>query len=506
MYSSRQSLQTFNSLRLAPEVHFYRKLARLTATEKLTHDAWAIWQAGVEAVTPERLFRDKVRLEGTRLQVDEVEIDLASIKKLIVVGAGKASAAMALALQQVVLSQLPNRLKGLPISGWINAPEDAFSQPQATDLEPIHLHAARPAGLNWPTDAAVFGTEQILNHVRQATSDDLVVCLLSGGGSALLVAPRSGVSLVDKQAIAREIAAAGGNIEQLNAVRRAVSEVKGGGLARACKAARLLTLVISDVLGDPLETIASGPTWLASVPDPQLAWETLKQLGLRHAPSLSNVVRCLEEQIGTTHSSTSEAAVVYNSSTDQRCQVEHVILGNNADAIDAAGVKAVELGYRYVMQGAQRAEGDVLEVAHSAVAAIEQLTHQDQIDCWISGGEPTVTLPADGAGKGGRNQQLALAVLHELQSLGWPSNDSSCRPLVFISGGSDGEDGPTDAAGAWIDTEIARRATALGLDTAGYLRRADAYSFFERVGGLLQTGPTGTNVCDLRVALAGKVE
>lgn len=481
----------------------------LSGIEKLRQDALAIWQAGVDAVKPSQLFRNKVFLDGTHLCVEDVAIDLSAIDRLVVVGAGKASASMAIALNQVILDKLPDSLRGLPVSGWINAPADTFTPQQAAELAQIQLHIARPAGLNWPTEAAVLGTKQILQRVRQATQRDSVICLLSGGGSALLVAPRAGVTLADKQAVAREIASAGGNIVQLNTVRRALSEVKGGGLARACGARQMLTLILSDVLGDPLEIIASGPTLEHASCSAQPAWEVLEHLGLRNSNSLANVVRYLEQQIAAERNAASGKNISASESPSSHCHVQHVILGNNADAIDAAGGKAVELGYRYVMQGANHSEGDVHQVAQSAVAAIEQLTsqgpqNQDLVDCWISGGEPTVTLPTVGAGKGGRNQQLALAVLQELQSRGEPSSKLTRRPMVFVSGGTDGEDGPTDAAGAWIDNQSNVRAAAMGLEAEDFLRRADAYHFFERVGGLLRTGPTGTNVCDLRVALVGR--
>ena len=481
----------------------------LTAIEKLRQDALAIWQAGVDAVTPNQLFRNKVIMDGTHLCVEDVAIDLADIDRIVVVGAGKASASMAIALHQVLLDKLPVSLRGLPVSGWINAPAETFTQQQVDELEPIHMHVARPAGLNWPTEASVLGTQRILQQVRQATERDLVICLLSGGGSALLVAPRPGITLADKQAVAREIAAAGGNIVQLNTVRRALSEVKGGGLARACGARQMLTLIISDVLGDPLEIIASGPTLQQESYSAQPAHEALEQLGLQNSSNLANVVRCLEQQIAAEKNAAMEINISTCASAPGHCQVQHVILGNNADAIDAAGIKAVELGYRYVMQGAKHSEGDVHQVAQTAVAAIEQLTGQDiaspdLVDCWISGGEPTVTLPTVGAGKGGRNQQLALAVLHELRSRCEPGSKLTRRPMVFVSGGTDGEDGPTDAAGAWIDSQSSLRAGALGVETGDFLRRADAYHFFDHAGGLLRTGPTGTNVCDLRVALVGR--
>lgn len=467
--------------------------------QQLRHDALAIWQAGVAAVTPSRLFQDKVSLHGSCLSVEDRDVDLAQAKRLVIVGAGKAAASMAVALHRHVLSKLPDVLPHLEISGWINAPAGSFSASQMSEVAPIHLHAARPAGANLPTELAVEGTRRILDIVGDCDRSDVVVCLLSGGGSALLVAPRAGISLADKQAVAREMAAAGGNIEQLNAVRRALSCVKGGGLARACQAGRLITLIVSDVIGDPLQTIASGPTVYDASVAPLVALNALEQLGLVHAPRLANVVRTLEQDCASAVDRRVEPE------NQAGCRVEHIILGNNADAIDAAGVKAVELGYRYVMQGASAVEGDVLDVAKSATQAIQQLMAQDQIDCWISGGEPTVTLPRQGGGRGGRNQQLALAVLSQLQQCGWPERSSPMsRELVFLSGGTDGEDGPTDAAGAWIDAGIAQSSTSLKLGLHDYLQRADAYSFFEQVGGLIVTGPTGTNVCDLRVALSAK--
>ncbi|MEO8269072.1 MAG: DUF4147 domain-containing protein, partial [Aureliella sp.] len=372
----------------------------MTPTEQLRDDAIQIWRAGVEGVTPARLFREKVQLDGTRLIVEgggpePLEIELAAVRRLIVVGAGKAAAAMAIALQQVVIDRLAISLPELEIEGWINVPADTFSLEDTKALKQIQLYAARPPGIHAPTEAAIVGTQRILDLVSSCDQRDCVICLLSGGGSALLVAPAPGVTLFDKQAVARQVAAAGGNIEQLNAVRRPLSQVKGGGLARTCRAGRLLTLILSDVLGDALEIIASGPTVCAAAADyfqvskrdeASRALGVLDVLGLSDSPSLASVVSALQLQ--------SQSAIrSMTRRNDCPTIVEHVILGNNADAVDAAGVKAVELGYRYVMQSAQRVEGDVFQVAHSAVDAIEQLASQDQIDCWISGGEPTVTLP-----------------------------------------------------------------------------------------------------------------
>ncbi len=473
-----------------------QNLERLASRDKLTIDALTIWQAGVDAVRPQRLFEDRLVLQGTLLCVEDVVIDLANTRRLLVIGAGKASAAMAVAFHRTIIMQLPANLRHLQLGGWINAPAGTFSDADQKLLGSIHLHAARPAGKNEPTEAAVFGTQQILELIGNCNARDVVICLLSGGGSAVLAAPRPGLSLADKQAVAHEIAAAGGNIQQLNTVRRALSSVKGGGLARACRAGRLLTLVISDVLGDPLETIASGPTVVSASVDAPQALDVLQQLGLETNPKLTNVVRFLQRD-----------ATKLKAPEMVCSEVSHVILGNNADAVDAAGVKAVELGYRYVMQSASGPEGDVLELSKFASEAIEQLTTQGEIDCWISGGEPTVKLPSNGAGRGGRNQQLTLAILHELCPRGVPrqaNGANSGRDYVFVSGGTDGEDGPTDAAGAYFNSQVLAQVELLQLEPELYLTRADAYSFFEQVGGLLKTGPTGTNVCDLRIALAEK--
>ena len=450
---------------------------------KLAQDAISIWQYGVDAVTPKTLMEKKIHRDGNWLIVDEqFEYDLSAIGKLIIVGAGKASAAMATEFVHQHCHDLPNGRDSL--GGWINAPAGAFTQ----QIAGLHLHVARPAGINAPTQLAIDGTQQILKLVASAAPNDLVISMISGGGSAILVSPQPGISLADKQAVAQCVAAAGGNIVQLNTVRRCISQVKGGGLARACQAGQLLSLIISDVLGDPLEIIASGPTVTDLQPDRTQALDALKSLGLLQHPQLANVVRWLRK--------TETASEDPNFGT----QVQNVILGNLADAVDAAGVRAVELGYRYSMHVARQSEGDVMEVASNALEQLNHLRDEPEIDCWISGGEPTVRLPDSDIGLGGRNQQLALAVLEQMQRSGWPEAHAN-TDIAFLSGGTDGEDGPTDAAGAWFDSNTLSRLSEMDLQPATYLRRADAYHFFQEVGGLLQTGPTGTNVCDLRVGL-----
>lgn len=463
-------------------------------TQQLVQDARSIWNAGVSAVKPHRLFADKIILEGQRLSIDQqIEIDLSRHRRIIVVGAGKASAGMAAALYQRHLVHLKQ-----PVVGWINAPAGTFHAGEAGPN--IHLHAGRPAATNEPTQAGIEGTRHILELVRSADPSDLVLVLLSGGGSALLVAPPEGISLEDKQAVAQLISAAGGNIEQLNCVRRSLSEVKGGGLARASRAKRMVSLIISDVLGDSLQTIASGPTISQAGTSSTAAIDALRELNLLDHPRLQSVVQYLQQRSSSNSPPICECG----------CQPEHVLLANNATAVDAAGVQAVALGYRYLMQSARAAEGDVLAVAQHLAGAAEQLLGQSQVDCLISGGEPTVYLPESSIrGKGGRNQQLTLAVFVELLRRGWPHDRTKFRRhFAFLSGGTDGEDGPTDAAGAWFDAslleklEITSSRAAIFATLEDYLQRADAYRFFQRQDSLLQTGSTNTNVCDLRIAIA----
>lgn len=452
-------------------------------------DALAIWWAGVVATRPAELFAREARVVGNALEFSDWQFELKGIKRIVVVGAGKASGSMATALYQTCLKQLEPRIE---IMGWINAPAGSFEPASAGK---IVLHAARPAGINEPTAEAVAGTNRIRALVESCGPSDLCIVLLSGGGSAILTSPIDGITLSDKQQVARHVAAAGANIAQLNTVRRALSRVKGGGLARACRAREMITLVISDVLGDPLETIASGTTLQSAAALPSEALEVLKQLGLLTSEPLANVVRTLTQLVRQ------ESSVKQLNS--QAVPVTHIILANNASAVDAAGVKAVELGYRYIMQAARTLEGDVDQLAVKAADTLEQLGHQPEIDCWISGGEPTVKLPpATECGRGGRNQQLMLLTMLELTRRGWPLDHQRFPvPLLCLSAGTDGEDGPTRAAGAWFDDHTFSALRSSGLDAQSFARRADAYTLFEKLNGLILSGGTGTNVCDLRIAL-----
>ena len=339
-----------------------------------------------------------------------------------------------------------------------------------------------PPGVNEPTAEGVAGAEAMLELVESLGPRDLCFCLISGGGIGAVPAPAAGVTLADKLAVTRLLSAAGANIGELNAVRKQLSRIKGNGLARACRAGRLLTLVISDVLGDPLDVIASGPT----VPDRSTAEQALAVLDKFDARRAG-----LPETVFEAISPPSLAQTAGKTT----CEVRNLIIGNNAAAVDAAGIEAERLGYSHAMHAAQL-EGAAEEIGrHLAEMALRMQTTPGP-NCLITGGEPTVKLAPEGVrGLGGRNQQLVLAALEVLQT------QEAAGRISLLSGGTDGEDGPTDAAGAIVDAEIIAAAQARGFDAADFLRRNDAYHFFEPLGGLIKTGPTHTNVCDLRVVV-----
>ncbi len=347
-------------------------------------------------------------------------------------------------------------------------------------LRKIHLHAARPAGHNHPTAEGVRGSEEILRLVQAAGPDDVVLCLLSGGGSALLPLPVEGVTLEDKQAVTRLLHACGATIHEMNAVRKHLSGIKGGRLAQAFAGRGLRSLIISDVCGDPLDVIASGPT----APDPTTfadALAVLARFGLTNrvpAGVLAHLQRGARGEIAETLKAPLP-------------RVRNEILANAATAHRAAMAQATGLGYAIHDLGAEL-QGDTVEAAARFAAA---LAGARRPLCLLAGGETTVQLtPAHGLG--GRNQHFVLALALRLGA-------ERLRDTVVFSAGTDGEDGPTNAAGAFADAGTLERAAALGLDPADFLRRKDAYHFFEATGDLFRPGLTQTNVMDVRVVLAG---
>ncbi|MBD3675883.1 MAG: DUF4147 domain-containing protein [Planctomycetaceae bacterium] len=447
--------------------------------EKLRSDALSIWQAGVDAVRPERLIPRVVSVSEETLRIGERSVALSDWDRIVVVGTGKAGASMAAALE----SALGEELCREKVTGWVNVPENC-----AEEREFIHLHGARPAGVNEPTAAGVRGTQEILNLAHSCTQRDLCLVLISGGGSALMPAPIEGMTLNDLQAVTRHLMHSGATINELNCVRKQLSAVKGGRLAQAALGAgEIISLIISDVVGDPLDVIASGPT----VPDPgtpQQALDILEQQYETRDAIPENVRQVLEKQ---SRSKTAEETFPE--------QVQNLLIGTNAEALKASLQKAEELGYAVHSLGSEN-EGDAddygVELAQLARRIRDESRPLAPPACVLSGGEPTVTFAeSDQPRKGGRNQQLVLSALIELKA--------DADRIAILSGGTDGEDGPTDAAGAFLDQQLIAEMQAQGLDPSVYRDVQNAYPFFDQLGGLIKTGPTNTNVMDLRVVLVG---
>ncbi len=451
----------------------------IRTARQLREDALAIWQAGVQAVDSNRLVRDNVQVAGDLLTLVGERVDLRDVARIVVVGAGKAGAGMSQGLEEAFGDRW---LASDRLTGWVNVPADCVRP-----LQRIVLHPARPAGVNEPTEAGVEGARQILQLVESLGPLDLCICLLSGGGSALLPLPVEGISLADKQAVTKFLSAAGANIQELNTVRKQLSRLKGGGLARRCLG-RLFTLIISDVMGDPLDVIASGPT-VANTTSAADALEVLHRFVADRSQIPATVWNVLEDQVA-------QPAVEARADLHD---TRNFVIGNNGVAVIAAADEADRRGYRFTVDAAEFLEGQAEAVGKNLIDHALRMRRQAGPDCLITGGEPVVKLaPSNRRGKGGRNQQLVLAALAHAMARQTDAKNP-LADIALLSGGTDGEDGPTDAAGALIDAECFDTLRRLQLDPAPYLANNDAYHLFQQLEALIRTGPTHTNVCDLRV-------
>jgi glycerate 2-kinase len=364
-----------------------------------------------------------------------------------VIGAGKAGWAMARAVERV----LGRRVAG----GLVNVPD--FVAP----LRRIELNAS---GHPIPDECGRAGAERIAQIARDAGERDLIVCVISGGASALAPLPAPGISLAQMQETTRKLLVAGADIRELNTVRKHVEILKGGQLAKLAHPATVIALILSDVVGDDLDVIGSGPT-VADRSTAADALEVFRKHGIAPLP---------------VHETPKELD-----------RVENVMVGSNRQSIDAAARQARGLGYRTIVLSTM-IEGEAREVAgvHAAIAKEIRASGRPvrAPACILSGGETTVTVR--GAGLGGRNQEFVLAAAIALEGFG---------PVTIFSAGTDGSDGPTDAAGAIADERTMGRAKSLGMDARAYLAANDSYHFFEKLEALVKTGPTGTNVMDVRI-------
>ncbi|MGB7951348.1 MAG: glycerate kinase [Candidatus Binatia bacterium] len=437
---------------------------------KLRDDAIEIFRAGLKAADPVDAILRHVTLTGNRLQVGAKYYDLNHYNTIYLVGAGKASARMAQAMEQIL---------GDRLSGVVNV-----KYGHAVPLKSVKVSEA---GHPLPDAAGVQGTLEILGLLQRRDERSLVLFLISGGGSALLPCPADGLTLDDKQQTTQVLLECGATIHEINAVRKHISRVKGGRLAKAAYPAVVVSLILSDVVGDSLDSIASGPT----VPDSSTFSDCLRVIErYRIQAKLPPPVRSFLERgaKGELEETPKPADPVFQ-------RVQNLIVGSNRLALSAAKEKAEELGYRGLILSSL-IQGETREVAgiHTAIGK-EILATGNPVPrpaCVISGGETTVTIR--GGGLGGRNQEFALAAAMEIADL---------EGIVLLSGGTDGTDGPTDAAGALVDGTTLQRAKTKGLDPERHLQNNDSYHFFKPLEDLIVTGPTFTNVMDLRLVLVG---
>ncbi len=424
---------------------------------ELRADARDILQAALDAVDP---------TECVLRALAELPAEITAAQRVVVIGAGKAAAAMAQAAEQFFGDRVQ--------VGSINTKHGHGA--------PLGRVECRECGHPVPDQAGVEGSRKIAELARAAGAQDLVLCLISGGASALLPLPATPVKLEEMQEVTRALLASGASIHEINRVRKHLSAISGGRLAQMAAPARVVALILSDVIGDDLDVIGSGPT----APDASTfadARRVLRGRGIwERAPA--TVRGHLEREEGE---SPKPGDPLF-------ARVRNVIVGSNRQALEAAKRKALELGYETVLLSSV-VEGETREIAKMHAAIVKEIcatgNPAERPACVLSGGETTVTVR--GEGKGGRNQEFALAAALEI---------SGMRHVLVLSAGTDGTDGPTDAAGAFAEGSTVERSREAGLDAEKHLERNDAYPLFERLGDLLITGPTRTNVMDVRIMLA----
>jgi len=442
--------------------------------DEMKRMAKVIFSKAVEAVDPSKRLKDLVRIEKDRLWIrmdedSEKVFDVDAFKRIFVIGTGKASTSMAQAVEEIFGDRIT---KGVITTKYGH-------------LLPLKKTEIIEAGHPIPDQKGFEGTKKIQSLLKESGSEDLVIFLLSGGGSALLPLPVDGITLEEKQKATQLLLDCGADIKEINTIRKHISQIKGGGLAKWAYPSTVIGFILSDVVGDPLDVIASGPT----VPDTSTfeeAWEILKKYDLieKIAPSIQR--HLLLGKKGKIEETPKPGDVTFE-------KVHHILIGSNIFALRAAEREASSYGLNTLILSSSIV-GETREVArfHTAVAK-EVISSGNPISrpaCIISGGETTVTIK--GHGLGGRNQEFALAGALEI---------SGIEKVVLLSGGTDGTDGPTDASGAIADHTTISRAQSMGLDARAYLESNDAYPFFKILGDLLITGPTHTNVMDVRILL-----
>jgi glycerate 2-kinase len=423
-----------------------------------------MFYAALQAVDPYKstsLYTDKIRSFFQNGQY----------KSLIVIGFGKASCHMTKSIEDQLFDLIDT---GIVITKYKHCPS-------SYKLKKIRIFEA---GHPVPDENGLKGTEEIIGLLKNSNENTLVVCLISGGGSALLVAPYEGITLEEKQKITQQLLKAGANINELNTVRKHISGVKGGRLAEIAYPARVLSLILSDVIGDRLDVIASGPT----SPDKTTYYDALTVLKkyklIESSPR--SVLEILNKGINSLIPETpKDGNIIFE-------HVENVIIGSNKTLLNAAKEKAEKSGFEVKIISSE-ISGEAKDVGKwlAQKSIIMKFSRDQKIKkskCLISGGETTVTVKGNGVG--GRNMELALSFAIEINGI---------DGITLLSAGTDGTDGPTDAAGACVDGQTVSKAKAIGIDPEAYLRNNDSYNFFRKTDELFNTGPTGTNVMDIQI-------
>ncbi len=437
----------------------------------LRSSAKSIFRFSLKAVDPFYAIKKRLKLDQDNLWVDGFLYRLGDVRRIWVIGAGKASAPMAQAVEKLLG---PRIHKGVVVAkhGYV---------------APLTRIKLLEGGHPLPDAGGVKGTKRILKLISDLDENDLVICLISGGGSALLISPSPGISLKDKKELTDQLLRCGADIKEINTIRKHISEVKGGRLAQMAHPAQVTTLILSDVIGSRLDSIASGPT----APDTTTFYDCLKiiqkyKLRYRIPPSiLSHLKKGAQGKIEETPK---PGNPIFK-------RVRNFIIGSNSLALEGARQKAEDLGFKAAVLS-RPVSGDTTRAAvkHASFAK----TIQEKGDpvsppaCVISGGETTVKIK--GKGLGGRNQEFVLVGATRIAGM---------KNTVMLSAGTDGTDGPTDAAGAICDGKTIERALRKGLHPKQYLENNDSYHFFQKLGDLLKTGPTNTNVMDIRLILVG---
>lgn len=434
-------------------------------THQQREKALSILSAALEAADPADAVRKAFLSSEHTLAIGGCRYDLTSYRRIFVIGGGKASGAMSQAVEVVLGERLT--------AGWVNV-KDGYTAPTRR----IHLcEAAHPV----PDARGVDGARRMAQMAREADENDLVICLISGGGSALMTLPVEGVTLADMQALTSALLRRGATINEMNTIRKHLSQIAGGNLARWAYPATLVTLLVSDVVGSLLDVIASGPT----VPDSSTfsdAWDILEKYALVNGLPASIIGHLAAGRAGQIPETPKAGDVAFS-------RAQNLIVADNAIAAEAAIRRAKELGF-HTMLLSTYVEGEAREIAKAYAGIAKEIARFgrpiSRPACVVAGGETTVTLKGDG--RGGRNQELALSAAQQIA--GWEN-------VMIVTLATDGSDGPTDAAGAIAEGATLAWARDKGLAVGEFLANNDSYHFFKALGDLILTGPTNTNVNDL---------